>query len=275
MVKKLVKSTLRPLLGKSGTQWVFESMRQLAMAGMNYGDSGALQFSGEERVVDHVTNSLAQRLPRESSITVFDVGANVGNYSLMLIPRMKRVFPKGRVQTFEPSGPTFATLNETLKGFDCVQFNQIAFSDQPGTSTLFQVFPGSGYASLFNREEGSLKQFGIKTAIKEEITLSTIDIFCKGNNVDHIHFLKIDTEGAELSVLKGAQSMLNNGAVDYIQFEFSEGCLDSRTYLKDFFELLGDRYRISRVLRNGLRVLPTYQAKFEVFACANYLAEKI
>jgi FkbM family methyltransferase len=266
---------VRPTLGKAGTQWAFESMRQLALVGLNYGDSGAMRFSGEDCAADHVIRSLKRRFPAEAHIIFFDVGANVGNYSLMVAPKLANAFPHGKIHAFEPSGCTFDALTQKLHGVDTVEVHKLAFSDHPGRSTLFQIFPGSGLASLYNREGGSLKQYGMKTTSSEEVLLSTVDVFSQENHIDHIHFLKIDTEGAEFKVLQGAQVMLDGGGIDNIQFEFSEGCLDSRTFLKDFFELLGGRYKLSRILRNGLEPMPKYLPKFEVFACANYLAEAI
>jgi hypothetical protein len=69
--------------------------------------------------------------------------------------------------------------------------------------------------------------------------------------------------------------MLESGAIAAIQFEFSEGCLDSRIFFKDFFDLLGRQYKLSRILRNGLYPLPRYSARLEIFATSNFLAEYV
>jgi hypothetical protein len=68
--------------------------------------------------------------------------------------------------------------------------------------------------------------------------------------------------------------MLETGAIDTIQFEFSEGCIDSRIFFKDFFDLLGRQYRISRILRNGLYPLARYSEDLEIFSTSNFLAER-
>jgi FkbM family methyltransferase len=274
-MRAFAKRLLRPALGKVGTQKVYGAMYRLSLLGMNYIDAGVLSYGGEQQAFEYVLKRLAVRYPSSDIVTVFDVGANVGKYSLMAAPRLLHTFPAGRIHAFEPSASTYRQLNSNLSGLDAVHIHQLALGDQPGISTLYQVFEGSGYASLYDRERGSLSSYGLKTTITEEVQLTTIDKFCLENSISRIDFLKIDAEGYEFKILKGAQSMLESGAITAIQFEFSEGCLDSRIFFKDFFDLLGRHYKLSRILRNGLHPLPRYSARLEIFATSNFLAERI
>ena len=84
--------------------------------------------------------------------------------------------------------------------------------------------------------------------------------------------LKIDVEGHEFNVLKGAEKLLSSNSVRYIQFEFSEFNMESGVFLRDFFNMLTPRYRIYRILRRGLAPLNTYNTYQEVFKTTNYLA---
>ncbi len=68
--------------------------------------------------------------------------------------------------------------------------------------------------------------------------------------------------------------MLGSGAVDFIQFEFGGCNIDSRTYFQDFYYLLNDRYKISRILKDGLYPISRYKEMYEAFTTTNYLAEK-
>jgi FkbM family methyltransferase len=274
MIRTITKRILRPVLGKVGTQTVYKAMYRLALLGMNYIDAGVLSYSGEQQAFEHVIKTLADRYPSNAPVTVFDVGANIGKYSLMASPRLLCKFPAGHIHAFEPSASTCRQLTSNVNGNDSITVHKLALGDEPGESTLYQIVEGSGYASLYDRENGSLAKYGLKTTITEKVQLATIDTFCLENNITRIHFLKIDAEGHEFSVLKGANSMLESGAIDAIQFEFSEGCLDSRTFFKDFFDLLGHRYRISRILRNGLYPLPKYTEDLEIFSTSNFLAER-
>ena len=106
------------------------------------------------------------------------------------------------------------------------------------------------------------------------MTLKTLDDFCAENEVTEIGYLKIDVEGHELNVLRGAHRMLEEGRIRFVQFEFGEANIDSRTFVRDFFEVLGPDFDLYRIVSNGLRKIPTYHPGLEVFATINYLAAK-
>ena len=53
----------------------------------------------------------------------------------------------------------------------------------------------------------------------EEVAIDTIDRFCSNRSIDRINYLKIDTEGGDLEVLRGAEAMLSRQCVDLIQVE--------------------------------------------------------
>jgi len=274
MIKALAKRLLRPVLGKVAFQPAYLATYRLALLGMNYIDAGVLSYGGEARAFEHVIKTLTRRYPPNERICVFDVGANVGKYSLMAVPRLLPAFPAGQIHAFEPSVATCNQLSLNVKEVNAIHIHRLALGDRQGVSTLYQIAEGSGFASLYNRENGSLGKFGLKTTITEEVQVSTIDMFCLENGISRIHLLKIDAEGYEFNILRGAQSMLETGAIDTIQFEFSEGCIDSRIFFKDFFDLLGRQYRISRILRNGLYPLARYSEDLEIFSTSNFLAER-
>src|SRR5205823_468681 len=85
-------------------------------------------------------------------------------------------------------------------------------------------------------------------------------------------FLKLDTEGHELSVLRGAEEMIGAGAIGSLQFEFGGCNIDSRTYFQDFFYLLDGRYFVYRILSRGLARVRRYTEMDEVFTTTNYVA---
>lgn len=128
----------------------------------------------------------------------------------------------------------------------------------------------SGLTSVYNRNLAhvNLEMDEISTA-----QFTTIDNYCQKNNVNHIHFLKMDIEGHELSALQGASKMLSSDNIDYIQFEFGGCNIDSRTYFKDFYYLLHDKYDIYRILQKGLYKIDKYSEYLEIFVTVNYLAQ--
>ena len=109
--------------------------------------------------------------------------------------------------------------------------------------------------------------------MQETINLTTINIFCKQNKIKKINFLKMDTEGHELEVLKGASNLLNKNLIDFIQFEFGGCNINSRTFFQDYFYLLRDKFHIYRILKRGLHKITHYQEIYEQFLTTNYLAQ--
>jgi FkbM family methyltransferase len=251
--------------GKLEFQEVFEKLHHQALMGMNIGHGAGIESSGELAAAKQICADLAD----ETGVILFDVGANVGNYSLML----KKVFGDGAiVHAFEPSRKTFEMLQENLGDAKDIGPHHFGFGAEPAKLRLYSNFDGSGLASLYQR---NLEHINIHMDQSEEIELTTIDAFCENSGIGRIHFLKMDVEGHELSVLHGASRMLAEGRIDYIQFEFGGCNIDSRTFFQDYFYLLKDKYAIYRIVQDGLCPIPEYKETYEVFTTTNFLAKRI
>ncbi|MBK8352977.1 MAG: FkbM family methyltransferase [Saprospirales bacterium] len=128
----------------------------------------------------------------------------------------------------------------------------------------------SGLASVYQR---NLDFIDIKMDKIEKISVKKMDDYCIENNISEITFLKIDVEGNELSVLNGAKKLLSENKIKYIQFEFGGCNIDSRTYFKDFYDLLNEKYKVYRILRDGLFHIEKYSENLEIFVTSNFFAE--
>jgi FkbM family methyltransferase len=240
----------------------FEKLFAVSLREMNFGKTNNYRVNGELRSLEQ----LAKRW-KDVHVTLFDVGANVGEFTLEII----QAFGKGKfnLYAFEPSSRAWAQLRQRVPDMPNINVQQLALSHEEGTAELYFPEEGSTLASLYQRDLGHTKwNFGKKESVK----ISTVDKFCEKNKIEYIHLLKMDVEGHELDLLKGAQGMLGKNAIEVIQFEFGGANIDSRTYFKDFYQLLAPKYRIYRILAGGLRELPAYTEKLEIFQSANYLA---
>jgi len=241
----------------------FEKLHSVALRQMNFGRAAAYRTNGEL----YSLRQLARRW-NDRNVTLFDVGANVGEFTLEIL----EAFRNQRIQLypFEPSARTAEQLKERIGNAPNVHVIPKALGDHAGTAELF--FPNGGsstLASLYQRDLAHVNAFFNE---KEQITITTLDLFCEENKIDYLHLLKIDVEGHELGVLKGGRKMMERDAIEVIQFEFGGTSLDSRTFFKDFYQLLSPKYKIYRILPRGLRELVTYSEKLEIYQSANYLA---
>jgi FkbM family methyltransferase len=233
---------------------VFESLHRIALTGMNYGGGTDFQISGEREALQHVKTALLTKSSRP--YTLFDVGANEGGYTKLLL----EVFGSDAiVYSFEPLQSTFEILCREIGRK--AKLHRFALGDRNGTLPLYSCSQYSGLASLYKR---NLKHFGMTLDQSEDVSVLMLDEFCRMEQLQRIHFLKLDVEGHEL---------LERGGIDFIQFEFGGCNIDSSTYLRDFYELLTPRYRIYRIVTDGLRPVTADREVGEIFTTTNYMCE--
>jgi len=73
--------------------------------------------------------------------------------------------------------------------------------------------------------------------------------------------------------LWGGKEMINGNKIKFIQFEFGGCNIDAKTYFQDFWYLLNSRYKIYRVVKNGLYQIKQYKESYELFITTNFFAE--
>jgi hypothetical protein len=145
-----------------------------------------------------------------------------------------------------------------------VSLHKAAISNHVGVAELFFAEQGESVASLCRQSDAQTNA--------QKVGVTTVDQFCDENGVDRIQFLKIDTEGKEMEVLQGAARMIQEGRIDFIQFEFGDTFLHTPYHFIDVWNYLSDRYVIYRILRHGLAELRHYSHDLEVYKNANFLS---
>lgn len=200
---------------------------------------------------------------RRPAPVVLDVGAHFGEWSQALLSH-----PGGPpvLHAFEPSATTAARARDALG--ERATVHQLALSDQPGSGTLHVVHEGAGSNSVVAFTSGAAD-----SNPDEEITLDTVDRFCAAQGLEQVTLLKVDAEGHDLAVLRGAREMLGRQAIDFVQFEYNSRWIDARSFLLDAFELLAPLgYRMGKVTPRGIETYPRWHPELEKFVEANYLA---
>lgn len=143
---------------------------------------------------------------------IFDVGANDGR----TISRLQKHFPSPSIFAFEPVSSTFQTLVARTEHLPNVRCQKLALGAEPGEDTIYlnPVASTNSFSPTWGEPVGN-----------EVVEVSTVDRVMAEQGIDRIHFLKIDTEGHELEVLKGARQALSDSRITIVQVEVG---IDSR-----------------------------------------------
>ena len=158
-----------------------------------------------------------QRLVSCPEPVIFDVGAHVGVTSL----HYRHLFPRARIHAFEPFPPSYAKLVSALSGDPAASAFPIAFSDTAGTK-LLHVNPSEATNSLLPTDPAASRIWGeglLESRDRIEVRVETIDGFCQARQIERIDALKIDVQGAEFDVLRGAARMLSSRRIGLVYFE--------------------------------------------------------
>ncbi len=147
---------------------------------------------------------------KKSISIVFDVGANVGQFCIHCI----EIFEDAKILSFEPVNETYERLQKRTARYSNIQCFNLAFGEIRAKTEIF-LQPDSSTNSLapgVNVKKNANQK-------SQVVDIDTIDSFCKKHFVSNIDLLKIDTEGFDLSVLKGAKEMLQERKVKFILVE--------------------------------------------------------
>jgi len=149
-------------------------------------------------------------------MTFVDVGANVGQFSLLAA---RAVGASGRVLSIEPAPETAALLRRSaeLNAYRHLEVIERAVSDAAGRATL-HLAAGCGMHSLCEGAKG--RDHG-----EVSVPVLPLDDLLAERDVDRVHAIKIDVEGLEMSVLRGGEGTLrdNPGLVLFIDVHVSMG----------------------------------------------------
>lgn len=148
-------------------------------------------------------------------ITIFDVGANIGQS----IHLFKKRFLMAEIHSFEPSKVAYEKLCNILKKEENVTIKNMALGALQGEQTLFVNSHGelSSFLKPGNKCGGEI-------ITQETVAMDTLDHYCQESGLRKIDILKIDTQGYELEVLNGGYQMLCRGNIHliYLEVTFTE-----------------------------------------------------
>lgn len=197
----------------------------------------------------------------------FDVGANIGEWTASLLTAFRESkAPRISIHAFEPCAGTRQTLVQAMRREDpdgVVTIVPLAMSDAPGTRSFYVIGAGAGRNSLYSTD--------LEKTV-EQVEAMTLDEYAAQVKVDRIAFVKVDTEGHDMSVIEGAKGLLKDRRIGVLQFEYNHMWVRARHYLKDVFDFAAPLgYTVGKITPAGIERYPKWHQELETFREANYL----
>ena len=185
--RQVIASMLESVLG---SHWKVVRFRRI--------DQTALSTLSEHRIFEPELKLVPLFISKPGA--VFDIGANVGEYTYVL----EKAVGSRRTFAIEPVPQLTARLKRL---FPQVRVLSVALSDGDGTRNLkIPIVDGKPLLTRSTLEEFS--EPNETGGIFEHVQIQTLDALCESMNVADVAFMKIDVEGHELKVLQGASGVL-------------------------------------------------------------------
>lgn len=159
----------------------------------------------------HCERAMIQLLT--SGGTVFDIGANIGYYTV----QFGRVAgPEGQVHAFEPVRSTCSILQRN-----------VAINDLGNVHVNRRIVSSDNQARRIHISEDATGNCSVEFEQTESECVPSIsmDEYCNRLGIEHVDLIKIDVEGHELEVLKGMSGLLTTGRVDHLFLEMNSDAL--------------------------------------------------
>lgn len=213
------------------------------------------RINGEYWLLEHVLKA------SPSPQVLLDVGANKGDWTAQALG-LAETSKEVHVHAFEPSLATRSMLTARFQESVAVTVHPYALFETVGEATFYSSEDGAGTNSLSPSSGSNV----------EVVRLITIDRFLQRSGIETVSMVKIDAEGFDLLVLRGAEKSLHDGRIDIIQFEYNWRWLLNHACLRDVFDLIsGKPYRFGKLVGNAVEFYDQWHFELDRFFENNYV----
>ncbi len=228
------------IFGRKSLQFLNDIILSLSLHAKGYKNYGNFKSTGEENFINIISEEIKVCL---------DVGANIGNYSKLLLEKTN-----SKVYAFEPMEKSFEELKKIKEKYkDRFFIEKLALGNEDGVKQIYSANETSEKASLEKNleklsfiDKNNLREYDI--SIKK---IDSLDFFDTNSKVD---FLKIDVEGHEYEVIQGAKKFIDFNSPKFIQIEINWHQLFKKVNIFEFSKLLND-YEIFKILPYGKKLI--------------------
>jgi len=252
----------------------FYRLNKICLYAMNRISASHLapDFTGEKIAFKFALKTLNNN----EKLVIFDVGGNYGHYSDMIKEVCNSTKKNFDLYIFEPSSSCFSYLSESNKYLKNIKVHKLAVSEENICSKLYSPWEGSPGASLAELEYLKIMMTNLSDSLPYEIVNTIkLDDFCNENSIEEVNFLKLDIEGCELLALKGANKMIMNRKIKFIQIEIGPASITTKFMLFDAWKMLSNLYCFYLILNQGLIEIKEYKLDLECFYGASNFILKL
>ena len=203
---------------------------QLLVSLFGYNIIKSSNFYKINRTLDQAIKSIIKK----KNPIIFDVGAHEGES----IDRFKNLFQNPIIHSFEPQSKIFEKLMNKKKNDKDLVLNNFALGSKEGNQEIF-VNSNTAASSYLNIDNKDKFFKSLKTIQKEQTRIDTFDNYFNKIKVNYIDLVKIDVQGLEKEVLKGAHNSLNKVLLIEIEIIFV-----------NLYEKHSSFYQIENILKN-------------------------
>lgn len=133
--------------------------------------------------------------------SIFDIGANVGQSAV----QYAITYRAAQIESFEPLRKPYDELVRRTSKNPRIHCHNLAFGSTSGTAKMDPM----DYTYMSRISDDGDETVMVTTAVE----------FCRENNIEHINIFKVDTEGFDLEVLRGAEPLIRESRIDLVQVE--------------------------------------------------------
>ncbi len=223
--------------------------------------------NGEMLIQNCVLSGWRADYAKNHKLVIFDVGANIGEWSAALLEQLKSHAIGERINlfSFEPVPATAKTLRGNLPGnLACLHIEELALSSSVGTAEIYVAAANAGTNSLHD-DPATANQTTVTIAITTAVD------FCETRAIQHVHLLKCDTEGHDMEVIRGALPLLKEERLSVLQFEYNHRWIFSRNFLLDVFNAVKSMpYKVAKLQEDHVLVFEKWHPELDKFFEGNY-----
>jgi FkbM family methyltransferase len=209
--------------------------------------SGEFRYDLDQTGEEELIQAFMASVPDGHRFVFFDVGANRGDWTGYITDHA--VIPyEGHL--FDVSLVMAERLRENFRDNENIIVNPYALSDSNSEVEYLRYVEAEGVNTMV--VDSNFYTANLESEIATGHSIIG-DEYCAENGIEHIDFMKIDTEGWEWPVLKGFERMLTEKRIDLIQFEYGFLTADHHVSMKDFWRLFNDYgYEVGPLSKEGI-----------------------